>query len=282
VYGKAAIELHARGYEVVNESNGFWIKPSKIVDNTAMILYVHGGCYGFRDGSQYEFPAKILPFVGLPVFSIMYRVPAVLPNVIDEIVSCYKSLVDKGFKVILAGYSSGAHAVLNLCLKICELNYSKPIGVVVLSPWAVISLERADFGDSMRSNESKDHICWSVQVKYAKMCMKGCSRVIASPLLADERVFRQLSCPLFLCYGESEVLRDTSASLALHLEAADIALIKRTHVGHHADIFKPSTRSRASVSHAWQSIVSFLQVLSLRNESSLPRAHQHQRNARTY
>ena len=122
------------------------------------ILYFHGG--GYVAGSpetHHNMLIKLAELSSIQIFAIDYSLSpeSNFPKAINEAVSSYNSLLEKGFKnenIFFGGDSAGGNLTLVSTLKLQELNQKLPSKLFLLSPWTDLTGE----GRSIRENSKSD------------------------------------------------------------------------------------------------------------------------------
>ena len=122
------------------------------------ILYFHGG--GYVAGSpetHHNMLIKLAELSSIQIFAIDYSLSpeSNFPKAINEAVSSYNSLLEKGFNnenIFFGGDSAGGNLTLVSTLKLQELNQKLPSKLFLLSPWTDLTGE----GRSIRENSMSD------------------------------------------------------------------------------------------------------------------------------
>ncbi len=122
------------------------------------ILYFHGG--GYVAGSpetHHNMLIKLAELSSIQIFAIDYSLSpeSNFPKAINEAVSSYNSLLEKGFNnenIFFGGDSAGGNLTLVSTLKLQELNQKLPSKLFLLSPWTDLTGE----GRSIRENSKSD------------------------------------------------------------------------------------------------------------------------------
>jgi hypothetical protein len=128
---------------------GEWIKFNECVQQNTVILYLHGGGHVFLSSKSHRIlTMKLAEASGCEVFAIDYRLapeyrfPAAIEDAL--VAFCYLTnqaldgiLIPKsqGYRVILAGDSSGACLCLQLAYLLKRLQLTMPEGLVLISPF---------------------------------------------------------------------------------------------------------------------------------------------------
>ena len=122
------------------------------------IVYFHGG--GYVAGSpetHHNMLIKLAELSSIQIFAIDYSLSpeSNFPKAINEAVSSYNSLLEKGFNnenIFFGGDSAGGNLTLVSTLKLQELNQKLPSKLFLLSPWTDLTGE----GRSIKENSKSD------------------------------------------------------------------------------------------------------------------------------
>ena len=192
------------------------------VDETAAILYFHGG--GYVSGSAWTHRgmlARLSLLSGLPVIAADYRLAhyAPFPAAFEDARTAWEIVTKvapklSASRIILGGDSAGGGLALSLLAALLQDN-QRPAGLFTFSPWTDLTLT----GQSLEINEAKDAI-----LPRARMS-ELCEIILNGADPADPRV-----SPLFAafkdpppCYfqaSETEILLDDARRMADRLRAA--------------------------------------------------------------
>ena len=179
------------------------------------VLYLHGG--GYVTGSPRThrgLTARLAKAARVCVAVPDYRLAPEHPHpaAVDDALAAYKGLLEQGIpshKIIIAGDSAGGGLSLALALRIKAIPLPQPAGVVLLSPWADLTLA----GNSMHSPTQKEWLLTKSFIANAARDYAGgqdLKQPTVSPLFADLAGLP----PLFVQVGTDEVLLDDATRLA--------------------------------------------------------------------
>jgi acetyl esterase/lipase len=122
-------------------------------------------------------------------------------------------------RIAIAGDSAGGGLVLSLCLRLRSESLPQPACVVVISPWADLTLT----GVAPLADDALLRATWLHQGAAAYLYGHSARDPLASPLLAN---FAGLPLTLIQAASE-EILRDDSRCLAETLSAHGVPVIHR-------------------------------------------------------
>jgi monoterpene epsilon-lactone hydrolase len=186
---------------------GWWCRPGNSPAGAA-ILYFHGGAYIAGSARAYRSfvgqvasSATVAAFV--PDYGLAPEHP--FPAAVRDAESCYKGLVELGFRrIALAGDSAGGGLALVL-LSLLVSAGQRPIGATVMSPWTDLALT----GESMETRAEADPLMTKDSLaSSAELYLGGhnpCDPT-ASPLYGNLVGLP----PIRIHAGEDEILLDDS------------------------------------------------------------------------
>ncbi|MCP5038264.1 MAG: alpha/beta hydrolase [Rhodobacteraceae bacterium] len=186
-----------------------------------VILYLHGG--GFIAGSprsHAKMLARLSQLTGLEVVAPWYRLAPEhpFPAAINDTRAAFNALLGRGYAasdIVLGGDSAGGGLALALLGELCGEGIP-PRALFAFSPLT----DTQFLGASFSENKYRDPLLPASQKELIiSMYLAGQSpqNPRVSPLLA---AFKTPPPPVFLQYGESEILRDDSRRMAEKLRAA--------------------------------------------------------------
>ncbi len=134
--------------------------------NDKCILYMHGG--GYIAGSPETHLNMLLSLArmsSIQVFAIDYSLSpeSMFPKAIDDAVSSYNALLEKGFKsenIFIGGDSAGGNLTLVTTLKLQKLNQKLPSKLFLLSPWTDLTGEGRSIKDNSKSDPYLSYDNW--------------------------------------------------------------------------------------------------------------------------
>ncbi|MEP5153125.1 alpha/beta hydrolase fold domain-containing protein [Planktotalea sp.] len=185
--------------------NAIWYEPKTRKGDT-VILYLHGGGYGFHGGVSARYAQMIAHHTGLRLFAPDYRLTPEHPHPAqaDDAMAAWDYLAQSvpAKQVVVLGDSAGGHMTLMLSIALREQKKEQPMLCVGLCPWTDIG----DRGASMTANDQYDLVQGWMAVMFGKwLDPKGTyGRKALSPISYN---YEGLA-PLYLQAGGREVLRD--------------------------------------------------------------------------
>ena len=190
-------------------------KPHKV------ILYLHGGGYVFGGlDSHREIAWRLAKQTGQRVLLLDYRLAPEhqFPAPVDDAYAAYCWLLGEGYSaenLIVAGDSAGGGLAIALALKLKDEGVQLSSALVLMSPWADLTLS----GATIDANDASD-----------VMLSRGALQRFADIYLGDQDAAHPYASPLFgdlsglprtyVIVGDGEVLRSDSDRLAKGIEAA--------------------------------------------------------------
>ena len=179
------------------------------------VLYLHGGGYvtgspRTHRGLTSRLARAARVCVAVPDYRLAPEKPH--PAAVEDALASYKGLLDQGIpphKIIIAGDSAGGGLSLALALKLKSVPLPQPAGIVLLSPFADLTLS----GASMQSPTQKEFLLTKSFIHEAARHYCGDQdrrQETTSPLFADLKGIASL----FVQVGTDEVLLDDSTRLA--------------------------------------------------------------------
>jgi acetyl esterase/lipase len=195
-------------------------------DDRAVVLYFHGGGYVFGSPRTHRnLVSRISHVTGLPVLALDYRLPpvATLPAPIEDAIAAYRHLLDEGHapeRIVVAGDSAGGHLALTLALHAAEAGLPRPAALILLSPWADLTMS----GASISHNATLDPFLPPIALhRAARTALAGADPADwrSSPLFAPESLYSALP-PTLLQVGSTEVLYDDGVRTAQRIAEAGV------------------------------------------------------------
>lgn len=201
-----------------------WVinRPSRLSQSQPqpVILYLHGG--GYVAGSprtHAKMLARLSRLTGMKVLAPAYRLAPEhpFPAGFEDANAAFKALLQQGYRpgdIILGGDSAGGGLALALMAELCAEGF-RPRALFAFSPLTDMRFTGASFSENARHDPLLPP---GGKTCITEMYLAGHSAEDprASPLLAHFHT----PPPVFLQYGESEILRDDSRNMAAHLTAA--------------------------------------------------------------
>jgi epsilon-lactone hydrolase len=203
---------------------GWWLRPDGVGDDSAVILYFHGG--GFRIMSataDRPYGSQMASVCGCRVLTVDYRLAPEhkFPAAVDDAVVAYRWLVEQAgvdpAQVVIAGDSAGGGLTASLLVAIRDAGLPTPAGGVCLSPWADLT----NTAGSYTTNAESDTLFGLTSATEASgLYLQGGDpkHPLASPVFADLTGLP----PLLIHVGDVETLLDDAKALAAKAEAAGV------------------------------------------------------------
>lgn len=195
---------------------GAWVIP-KDERRNGVILYLHGGGYTCGDLEYAKgFSSTLAAQCGSRVFCPAYRLAPEhpFPAALEDALTAYQYLLNKGYlpqQITLCGESAGGGLCYCLCLKLKELGFPLPGGIIAISPWTDLTAS----GDSYRDNQETDpSITPELLDFYAACYTADRTDPLVSPLLGDLTGMP----PSLLFVGGDEIMLDDTLLLHEKLE----------------------------------------------------------------
>ncbi|MDO8185722.1 alpha/beta hydrolase [Conexibacter sp. JD483] len=193
-----------------------------------IVLYLHGGGYVFGSPRTHRsLVSRISHVTGMAALSLDYRLPpeATLPAPTEDALAAYRELLDAGrdpSRIVVAGDSAGGNLALSLALHAAEAGLPRPAALVLLSPWADLSLSH----DSFTGNALLDPFIPPAALRrFARIATtpafaRDPADWRASPIFAPDELWRQAIPPAIVQVGSTELLLDESRAVAERVAAA--------------------------------------------------------------
>jgi monoterpene epsilon-lactone hydrolase len=194
---------------------GWWCRPGNSPARAA-ILYLHGGAYIAGSARAYRsFVGQVAERANVAAFVTDYGLAPEhpFPAALRDAESCYKGLVELGFrKIALAGDSAGGGLALVLLSLLVSARQS-PVGATVMSPWTDLALS----GASMQTRADADPLMTKDSLASTAELYLGAHNPYdptASPLYGDLIGLP----PIRIHVGEDEILLDDSLRYGARVE----------------------------------------------------------------
>jgi acetyl esterase/lipase len=196
-------------------------------DETAAILYIHGGGYiGGSSSSHRKFAGHLAKAIGAPAFAVDYRLAPEhrYPAPLQDVRAAYDQLVASGLspdRIVVAGDSAGGALATALALNLRDDGQPAPGAVVAISPY----YDSEGLGDSFETNAAADIMAGArgragIQANVSMFIADESQRT--SPYVTALRANVVGLPPHFLCVGSAEMLVDGVHRFADMLQAAGI------------------------------------------------------------
>ena len=139
----------------------YWVTPKRISRHHKkhLMLYVHGGAYGFGGGdASVREAVTIARTAGITVVSVDYRMPPAhpFPAAVDDTVAVYRALLEryKAKHIAFGGTSAGGGLALATVHQLKNLKQPLPGAIYAGTPWADLTKT----GDTLFTNEGIDRV----------------------------------------------------------------------------------------------------------------------------
>jgi epsilon-lactone hydrolase len=193
-------------------------------DNTACLLYLHGGGYAIGSPrSHRHLAADLAARTGIMALVPDYRLAPEhpFPAAVDDALAAYRSLIDAGIapgRIVIAGDSAGGGLTVSCLLAARAAALPMPAAAACLSPWADMTAS----GTSYRDKAEADVLVTQRDLTRYGSAYLGptpATAPLASPALAD----LQGLPPLLIQVGGEEMLLDDARLLAAKAKASGVA-----------------------------------------------------------
>ena len=212
------------------------------VDETKVVLYVHGGGYVMGSaGSHRDVTGRLSKASGARVLSLNYRLAPehLFPAPVDDAVAAYRWLLAQGISpgnIAVAGDSAGGGLAIATLLALRDAGEPLPAAGIGISPW----VDMEGTGESMTTRAAVDPVVQKEGLLgMAKLYLGDADpkNPLAAPLHADLAGLP----PLLLQVGDAETLLDDSTRLAEKARAAgvDVTLKVWDEMPHVWHLFAP-------------------------------------------
>lgn len=205
-----------------------WVRGPRALAHAApgqpIMLYLHGGGYVFGSPRTHRnLVSRLSHVTGLPALTLDYRLPpeATLPAPVEDALATYRELLDAGHdpaRIVVAGDSAGGNLALALALHAAEAGLPSPAALVLLSPWADLTMSGASFAGNAASDP---FIPPRTLLRFARVAAGGADPADwhVSPLAAPDELWATLP-PTHVQVGSTELLLDDGAAVARRVAAA--------------------------------------------------------------
>jgi monoterpene epsilon-lactone hydrolase len=189
------------------------------------LLFLHGG--GFVIGSpasHRSITGRLAKLARVTVYAPDYRLAPEhpFPAALDDAFACYRALLEEGYaaeRIAVAGDSAGGGLALSLCLRLRYEEIARPGCIVLISPWADLTLSQlADVPDDALLRSS-----WLAHAAAAYLRGRPADSPLVSPLFADLAGLP----PILVQSASEEILREDSRRLVQALAAARVPVSHR-------------------------------------------------------
>lgn len=196
-------------------------------DDTAAILYIHGGGYiGGSSSSHRKIAGHLATAVGAPAFVVDYRLAPEhkYPAPLDDVYAGFEWLAQGGVspsRIVVAGDSAGGALATALALRLRDESAAGPGAVLAMSPYydtegRCASFDTSTATDLMAGARGRAGIHANVTMFIADESQR------TSPYISALRADVTGLPPHFLTVGDGELLTDGVREFARMLRAAEI------------------------------------------------------------
>ncbi|KAG4073991.1 hypothetical protein HA402_014196 [Bradysia odoriphaga] len=238
-------------YKIEKETwKGVWIAPSLTsleqaesvaLDSDLVVFYAHGGGYCKGNATMYmeTFQLIINHFrsehnIRASILSLEYGLSPehTWPKARDEAMEAYQYLTDTigipPSKIIFAGDSAGGNlmAVTLLTIK-GEKHRSQPAGVALFSPWVDLTIDQPSFvmksNDYLNPEQTEKFVGYYIP-NFENLDEESRLSMIRNPLISPLYGDFTRTCPMFIAYGEKELLRTSIENFKLNVEKDGVSV----------------------------------------------------------
>ncbi|CAF1224242.1 unnamed protein product [Adineta ricciae] len=225
-----------------HSTDGFWINhpPRTFQKKTdKLLLYFHGGGYVFGDIETYRgFECYLSQLFNMTVLHLEYRLcpEHTLPHAVEDAVAIYRAILNQDVsssQIMIMGDSAGGGLSLLTTQTLLTQQLPLPRGVIVLSPWADISIS----SESHTRNKDKDVMLrfdqkeWLIeQLLGSNLSQLSADHHSVSPLFGSFEGFPSL----FINVGTAETLEDDARKVFAKAKEAkvDVTFEEGEHLMH--------------------------------------------------
>lgn len=201
---------------------GEWIDPDG-ADNSAAVLYLHGGGYvaGSVD-SHRNLLGHLARAMGCRVFAADYRLAPEHPHPapVEDAVAAFGGLVASGdfdpARIAVAGDSAGGGLAIATLVALRDAGSPLPAGAVAISPW--IDLEAT--GESAVTRAAADPMVTPGSLRAIAQLFVGEGGDLRDPLAAPLHADLAGLPPVLVHVGDAEILLDDANRLAAKITEA--------------------------------------------------------------
>ncbi len=213
--------------ENVGDIPAILVSPGCLMDESTIILHMHGGAYVSGGLLQSRVLASQIAAAScLNVMTFAYRLAPeyAYPAQLDDAFAVYNDLLQKGYRperIALTGESAGGNLALALALKLKAEDRPMPACIALLSPWGDVELT----GDSYRDLAGVDPTLDLDTIREAAMGFVGgdvslMKDPLVSPIHADFHGFP----PVQIHAGTKELLLSDAEALAAAMRRDDVSV----------------------------------------------------------
>lgn len=186
-------------------------------------LYLHGGAYVVGSPRMYrDLSSRLARACRLHVAVLDYRLAPEhpYPAAVEDALAAYRALLEDGVparRIIIGGDSAGGGLSLACALAIRDAGLPQPAGLVLISPWADLSLS----GRAVREKQATDILLSADGLALAAQAYAGHRSLQIpgiSPLFADLAGL----APLHIQATDCEILLDDATRLHARAQAAGV------------------------------------------------------------
>jgi acetyl esterase/lipase len=206
--------------------DGEWVRTGDKLDESKVMLYLHGGGYFFSSAQQHRpITWRLSRAAGRPVLAINYRMAPdhAFEHWREDAISAYQHLLERGYQpedILIGGDSAGGHLTLVTLQTLRDRGIPLPRAALCISPWT----DLANTSGSHGSNRWRDPMFPSPVVRrLASHYATGRDPYdpLVSPLYGD---FTGLP-PLMIMAGSTEILRDDARRAAARAREAGVSVV---------------------------------------------------------
>ena len=133
------------------------VRSKSTAGSAGAVLFLHGGAFMIGSPvSHRSITGRLAKRTGATIFAPDYRLAPEhpFPAALDDALASYRALLAQGYapeQIAVAGDSAGGGLVLSLCLRLRSEGLAQPGCLVVISPWADLTLTRLASGRRCRA-----------------------------------------------------------------------------------------------------------------------------------
>jgi len=209
----------------VGELPAILVSPGCLMDDSSIILHMHGGAYVSGGLLQARVLASQIAAAScLKVMTFAYRLAPEYPYPaqLKDVCAVYSHLLEQGYapeNIAFTGESAGGNLALALALKLKAEGRPMPACIALMSPWGDVELT----GDSYRELAGTDPTLDIVTIREAAMAFVGgdaslMKDPLISPIHADFHGFP----PVQIHVGTNELLLSDAEKLSVAMQRDDV------------------------------------------------------------
>ena len=210
-------------WKPLGAGRALWVH-APAADDSAVILYYHGGGYVFGSPQAYSaMLAQLAKRCGIVACLAEYRLAPEhpFPAAFDDAFAAYEALLADGIdasRIVIGGDSAGGGLALAVLGEILRQKAPLPAGVFAFSPLTDMTYS----APSVSANADSDVVLVAARAPETAENYLGKTGdrkdPRASPLFADF----EGACPVWISVGDTEMLLDDTTRIAAHMKAQGV------------------------------------------------------------